>query len=207
MGQAVRSFAALALLLALAAPVRAADAAAVTGTAQDATDAPVWSDHGFEYGLRLSALSVFNGSPLAYGPIDLGWRFGNGVRIRTGLSLFYYTGLDSDSKQPDLGSESYYYEMVDWRLSTDYVVALPFKVKPVVGISVDLISGTRSRSVPQLRNTPKLAAWSMVAPGALLGLDWRGGEHWSTDLQVRFSHGFTEIGPVISTDLTWRYLL
>jgi hypothetical protein len=193
---------ALALLLGLAPGLEAAEAPAPAAGGQPAG----WAQSGFEYGVRLSTLSVFNGAPLAYRPFELGWRFASGLRVRTGLELFYYEGLDKDEKQPALGTEKYSYEMLNWRSSLEYVVPLPFRVRPSAGLSLDLISGSRTRALPGLLNPPRIGAWSVLAPGALLGLDFRGGPNWSLDLQGRFSHGFSESGPVAAADLGWHFL-
>jgi hypothetical protein len=183
----------------LASPAHAAEAA-------EAAPAPAVKDSGFEFGVRLSALSVFNARPLAYRPFELGWRFGNGLRVRTGIEIFYYEGRDRDDKQPALGEELYSYEMQCIRSSVDYVVPLPFKLRPVLGLSLDLVSGSRWRADPSLANSPRIAARNLLAPGALLGVDYRGGPHWSLDLHGRFSHGFTETGPLAGADLGWHYL-
>jgi hypothetical protein len=172
--------------------------------ADDGEPAPKALDRGLEIGFRLSALSVFNASPLAYSPLDLGWRFGNGLRARTGVSLFYYEGADSNKALPDQGVQRYSYEMVNWRSSLEYVVPLPLALRPVAGLSVDLISGTRHLVGVPL--APRIGAWSVLAPGALLGLDYRGGPHWALGLQARYSHGFSETGSVVAADLGWRYL-
>jgi hypothetical protein len=209
MGQTLSRFLLRALLLGLAAAGVAADAGAEGAEAlersQPASRA-AWKQSGFEYGLHLGVLSVFNGAPLAYGPVDLGWRFANGARVRAGLALFYYRGLDRDPVKPELGREYYYYEMQDLRVSAEYVVPLPFVVRPVAGLALDFIAGSRRRSVQGAGNVSSLAAWSMVAPGALLGLDWRVSQGLSTDLVLRYSNGFTPESPVVATDWSWRFL-
>lgn len=188
----------LAVLL-LAAGAQAAEAPAPTGWR-------AWKDTGLEIGFRLSALSLFNAAPLAYGPFELGYRFSNGLRVRGGLDIFYYEGKDRDARQPQLGEESYSYEMTDLRGSVEYVVPLPFRLRPTAGLCVDLVSGSRQRIVPGLVSQPKIEAWSVLAPGAILGLDLRAGEHWSLALQGRYAHGFTEVGPIAAADLSWHYL-
>lgn len=176
------------------------------GAAAGRAEAPAFSERGLEVGLHLSALSVFNASPLSYGPLELGWRFGNGVRVRGGINLFYYEGMDRDAKRPTPDPERYSYEMSDLRASVEYVVPLPSRLRPVAGLSVDLIGGSRQRVVSGLTAVPKIEAWTVLAPGALLGLDLRVAEHWSLGLQGRYAHGFTETGPIASADLGWHYL-
>lgn len=193
----------LAALACLSPALRADDEAPAPA---DPKDRSQWSQRGLEVGLGLSSLSVFNGAPLGYVPLDLGWRFGNGLRTRVGLLLFYYEGVDKDKDQPALPAEVYSYEMVDLRASLEYVVPLPFWVRPVAGLSVDVVSGTRHRTDPNAATRPNLGAWSVLAPGALLGLELRGGPGWSLDLLGRYAHGFTETGPFASADLSWHYL-
>jgi hypothetical protein len=204
----MRSAAAGALALALCAgALRAGDA--VSPPAQAAAPAwTAWSQSGFEAGMRLSALSVFNAAPLAYSPLELGYRFSNGLRARSGIQLFFYEGLDRDDKQPGLGLEKYSYEMLDWRLSLDYTVALPSRLRPVVGLALDVVSGSRHRAVPGLTTgSPQMGAWSVIAPGGTLGVEWRGGPGWSLELAGRYVHGFTETGPIASGELAWHYHL
>lgn len=164
---------------------------------------------GFELGLRLSALGVYHGAPLAYRPFELGWRFANGLRLRTGIELFYYEdhtpGDPAElAAQVAAGKRYYSYEMQNIRSSIDYVLPNAYRLRPVVGLSFDVINGLRSEK--DVDKSPKSSAWSVLAPGLLLGLDFRGGDHWSLDLQGRFSHGFTETGPVVGCDLGWHYL-
>lgn len=196
---------ALALALLLAAGLRADGAPAPAPEAAKPAWA-AWSESGFEVGLRLSALSVFNASPLAYSPLELGYRFNSGLRIRTGIQLFYYEGLDKDAKQPALGTENYSYEMLDWRSSLEYVVPLPSRLRPIAGLGLDLVSGSRHRAVPNLTTSQQIGAWSVIAPGALLGAQWRGGEHWAIELCGRYGTGFTETGALASAEFGWHYL-
>lgn len=201
------AWACLALGPALGAAVPAAGGALPVRDPRPAPDWTAWKQTGLELGFRFSGLSVFNAGPLAYSPFELGWRFANGLRVRSGVLVFYYEGLDSDPKQPELGVERYSYEMIDWRSSLEYVVPLPFRLRPCVGLGLDLIGGNRKRAVRDSPvEQPKTAAWGMAAPGALLGLDWRGGERWALGLQSRFSHGFTQQGPVVATELSWHHL-
>lgn len=196
----------LALALLCAASVLRADAAGLAEAPLDPTLRANWSQSGFQVGVGLSSLSVFNAAPLAYDPLDLGWRFENGLRVRVGLLLFYYEGQDDDKQQPLLGTEVYSYEMTDLRSSLEYVVPLPFWIRPVTGLSVDLVSGTRHRADRSLTSHPSISAWSVLAPGALLGLELRGGPHWAIDLLARYANGFSETGSFVSTDLNWNYL-
>lgn len=196
----------LALALLCAAVGLHAEATSLADAPLDPTLRANWSQSGFQVGVGLSSLSVFNGAPLAYDPLDLGWRFSNGLRARVGLLLFYYEGPDDDKQQPGLGTETYSYEMLDLRSSLEYVVPLPFWVRPVTGLSVDLVSGTRHRADRSLTSHPSIGAWSVAAPGALIGLELRGGPHWAIDLLGRYANGFSETGPFVSTDLNWYYL-
>jgi hypothetical protein len=195
-----------ALALLLAAGALRADAAPLSASAASKPAWSAWSENGFEVGLRLSALSVFNAAPLAYSPLELGYRFNSGLRVRTGIELFYYEGLDKDAKQPALGTELYSYEMLDWHSSLEYVVPLPSRLRPIAGLGLDLISGSRHRAVPNLTTSQQIGAWSVIAPGALLGAQWRGGEHWAVELCGRYGTGFTETGPLASAEFGWHYL-
>jgi hypothetical protein len=165
---------------------------------------------GFEVGVRLGALSVFNAAPLAYTPLELGYQFKNGLRARTGIQLFYYRGDDTDPKDPSAAIQHYSYEMLDWRLSADYVVPLPLALRPMVGLSLDVVSGSRKLDRDALGNPvvnpPAIAAWSALAPGGLLGVEWKAGEAWSLELAGRYAYGFSATGSIASGELGWHYL-
>ena len=168
--------------------------------------AQAWSEKGLEYSFRLSALSLFNGSPLSYTPFEIGWRFGNGLQVRSGIEIFYYEGVDRDAKQPALGDETYSYSMLNWRSSLLYVVPLPSRLRPVAGVSLEFVRGDRQRSVRGLVNPPKIEAWGYVGPGGVLGVDFRGGPSWSVSLDGRYTFSFNEVGQVAAADLGWHYL-
>jgi hypothetical protein len=164
-----------------------------------------WSDHGFEYGFSLSALSLSNASPLAYSPIQVGWRFANGVRARTGLDLFYYEATESDPAQGNAPS-LFSYSMQDWRSTLAYEVALPFAIRPVVGLCFDFIWGGKQLADP-LPNTVNNAggAWGGLGAGGLLGLEWRTSEHWSLAVAARYTL-IAAPGPLAAVDLGFHYL-
>jgi len=168
--------------------------------------APLWSESGLEYRFSLGALSTFNGSPLSYMPFEMGWRFANGLRVRSGLDIFYYEGVDSDAKQPALGKEIYTYDMLNWRSSVLYVVPLPFRLRPLAGLSLELMRGDRHRATPGVLNPPKIEAWGFMGPGGVLGLEFRGGPHWALSLTGRYTFSFTEVGQVAAADFGWHYL-
>jgi opacity protein-like surface antigen len=202
----------LALAAAFSASARAEDAPApVTATASVTATAPVTAtakmdESGAEYLLTLSTLSLFNGGALSYSPFELGWRFDNGVHIRSGLDIFYYEGLDIDGKKPENGVQNYSYDMIDWRTSLLFVVPLPYSLRPVAGVTVELLRGDRKLSGPKVVNAPKIEAWSFLAAGAVLGAQWRAGESWAVELLGRYTPSFSSAGSVASANLGWVYL-
>lgn len=187
--------------LGAAEPIRLAQAGAPLAVSPTA-----WSDHGFEYRASLSVLSLSNASPLAYDPLEIGWRFSNGVRVRSGLDLFYYNAQEADPTQA--GSfVGYTYSMQDWRTTVAYEVPLPFAIHPVVGVSLEFLWGSRLLQQVPL-NTPNntQAAWGGFGPGGVLGLQWRGGAHWALSSLARYTLPFGAPGPIAALDFGVHYL-
>lgn len=165
-----------------------------------------WAESGLEYRFSVGLLSVFNGSPLSYTPVELGWRFANGLRLSTGMEIFYYEGIDHDDKQPGLGDQNYSYSMQNWRSSVLYVVPLPFRVRPLAGLSLELMRGTRQLSTPGLLNAPTIDAWNAIGSGGILGVEFRGGPSWAASLTGRYTFSFGTVAPWDGLDLGWHYL-
>jgi hypothetical protein len=168
----------------------AVDAALVTGP----------KDSGFEYCFGATALSVFNASPLALTPFELGWRFANGLHVRTGVDVFYYEGLD-DAKPPDGSLHHYSYEMRDIRTSLLYSVPLPFRLRPMAGLTMELLGGTRKLSGLGVVNPSTMDAWGYLGTGAILGAECRLSEHWYVDLLARYTFSFATVGPMTGLGL------
>lgn len=202
--------------LAAVAPLGAAEATALSPSAAalSPTARPVATvvatpegpkENGFTYGVGAQALSVFNGSPLSYTPFELGWRFDSGLRVRTGVDIFYYEGVDKDAKQPLLGNQLYSYDMMDLRTSLLYAVPLPFPVRPVAGLTVEAVRGTRKLAGGVL-NAPSQEAWGFVGPGAVLGAEWRATEGLAVELLARYTVSFGDVGAVTGLGLGTSFL-
>jgi hypothetical protein len=176
--------------------------APVTATAT----AEPWKDSGFEYCFGATALSVFNASPLAFSPFELGWRFSNGLHLRLGVDVFYYEGLDTDVKSPAQGVRNYSYEMRDLRSSLLYTVPLPGRLRPLAGLTFEAVGGTRKLSGPGIVNPPTLDAWGFLGTGAVLGAEWRLSENWSLEAQGRYTFSFAAVGPVTALGLNMACL-
>jgi hypothetical protein len=167
-----------------------------------------WKDSGFEYCFGVSALSLFNASPLAFTPFELGWRFSNGLHLRTAVDVFYYEGLDfdPDPKAVDKGPRKYSYEMRDIRASLLYSVPLPGRLKPMAGMTVELLGGTRKLTGLGIVNPGVVDAWGFVGTGAVLGGEFRMSENWSAELLGRYTFSFGAVGSVTSLGLDLAYL-
>jgi hypothetical protein len=147
----------------------------------------------------------YNGAALSYIPIELGWRFESGLRLRLGMEAFYYEGPAED---PDTGTvTTYTYQMLDLRVSALYVWPWPFQLRPLAGFTVETVGLDSNRvatdtSLPQEQQ----GAPSFVAPGAELGLEYRGGPGWAVSLEARVVYGFSTQAHLEGTDLGWHYL-
>lgn len=198
----------LALSLALFAALAGRLPAAELGLTPSAEVVAVpWQESGFEYCFGLTSLSVFNGSPLSFTPFELGWRFNNGLHVRTGVDVFYYEGLDTDVKSPLLGVRNYSYEMRNIRASLLYSVPLPGRLRPQAGLTVEMLGGTRKVSGLGILNSPTLDAWGFIGTGAVLGAEYRLSEHWALEAQGRYTFSFGAAGSVAALGLGLAYLL
>jgi len=153
-----------------------------------------WSDHGLEYRVSFSGLSLFNASPLAYSPIEVGWRFANGVRVRSGLDLFFYEGQEPDPNNPGSNAQ-FSYGMQDWRTTLAYEVPLPSPVRPVVGVCLEFLWGTRQELTNPATPTvpyPSQSSWSGMGPGGVMGLEWRISSHCALSTLARYTLPFGE---------------
>lgn len=209
---------ALALFVGLAsvAPLGAAEAtllspaaAALSPTAQPVATLSATpegpKENGFTYGVGATALSVFNGSPLSYTPFEIGWRFENGLRIRTAADIFYYEGVDKDAKQPLLGNQLYSYDMMDLRTSLLYAVPLPSPVRPVAGLTLEAVRGTRKLAGGVL-NAAAQDAWGFLGTGAVLGAEWRVTGSLAIELLARYTFTFADVGAMTGAGLGTAFL-
>ena len=162
-------------------------------------------ESGFTYVIGATALSVFNGSPLSYTPFEVGWRFENGLRIRTAADIFYYEGMDIDAKQPELGQQLYSYDMMDLRTSVLYAVPLPSRVRPVAGMTVEAMGGSRKLAGGVL-NPPTQAAWGFLGTGAVLGAEWRAGDALAVELLARYTYTYANVGALTGVGLDTAFL-
>jgi hypothetical protein len=168
--------------------------------------AAAWPDHGVEYRFSLGQLWVYNAQPLSYVPIEIGWRFSNGVRVRTAIEAFYYDGPDKDATQG--GQTAWYtYSMNNWRTSLLYEYPWTRHLRPLMGVTIEAMWGSRQySSVPANTANPSSAAWSGFGPGALLGLQWQVGPHWGLSVTGRYLLLLGAPANVGAVDLGWDYL-
>jgi hypothetical protein len=160
------------------------------------------------YAFTLSLLSVRASGPLSYTPLEVGYRFGNGVQLRSGLDLFYYEADDLPKKEPDKPQEParpYRFEMMNWRSSLLYQVPLPLSVRPMAGLCVEAVRGERLERFKV--NPPKEEAWGYLGAGLVLGLEWRFSRSAALGAYGRGTQSFDEkTGLVSSLNLSWLYL-
>jgi len=205
---------ALLTLAVFAAPLGAAEAGApqaqspaaeVEAAPQAVPETTGPKENGFTYCIGVTALSVFNGSPLSYTPFELGWRFDNGLRLRGGVDIFYYEGIDKDDKLPLMGNQLYSYDMMDLRLSLLYAVPLPGRVRPLAGVTVEAVRGTRKLAGGVL-NPPTQDAWGFLGTGAVLGGEWRVSESLAIELLARYTFSYNDIGALTGIGLGTAFL-
>jgi hypothetical protein len=186
------------------------------------TDAPPplapseWSQRGLEYRFSMGAVKVPNGQALSYMPLEVGWRFADGWRLRLGVELFYYTGLYQDgitAGEGLVGPQVFYYEMEDIRLSALYEWPWHSRWRPLAGMTIDTVSGSRQLSYVFGPSTPTPpssvdsgSAYTFSAPGAEVGMEYRGGPHWSLSLEARYVVGVGYWANMAGTDFGWHYL-
>ncbi|MGH7441459.1 MAG: outer membrane beta-barrel protein, partial [bacterium] len=166
-----------------------------------------WSDQGFEYRFSLGVLKLHNGQALSYSPLEVGYRFRDGWRMRLGLEAFYYDGMDSDTSTGPT-SQLFYYQMEDIRLSVLYEWFRHHSLRPFAGVTLESVFGTRQLAVNPTPDTGESfeSAYSFEAPGAEAGLEYRGGPSWSVSWEARYVQGFGSWANLAGSDLGWHYL-
>lgn len=162
----------------------------------------VWERNTMFYAASISSLSLSNGDPLAYSPIELGYQFANGLRVSTGLELFYYEGLDTDAKNASAGIQRYTYQMNDWRLSVAYLAPITKTLRPLVGLSADFVGG--DRALARVPAASKQSAYSYIGLGATLGGEWMYSDGFSLSLLTRGIFSLGERGVSTSVGLGWQ---
>ena len=174
-----------------------------------------WSQSGLEYRFSLGILKLPNGQALSYTPLEMGWRFPNGWRLRLGAEFFYYTGYDQDKTtiSQGLGPQLFYYSMYDVRISALYEWPWHSRLRPLAGVTFESVLGTKQLSYvygPNNQtaptNAPVESANSFEAPGAELGLEYRGGPTWSLSLEARYVAGLGYWANMAGTDFGVHYL-
>jgi hypothetical protein len=184
-------------------PMGPETSAGTASAASVSSMAKAWGHAGVTYALSLSNWALNNASPLAYTPFEMGYDLGNGARLQTGIDLFDYEAVDIDGNR-------YSYAMTDWRTSLLY--RLPwqyrqFRLRPLVGISVDVVNGSKSLTpywvlgVDQNANAPKLSAWSYIGLGVQAGLEYLLSADWSLQLSERYESTFNTVASPMVTQL------
>lgn len=159
--------------------------AAVMSPGVDAGEA-----HGFLYAFSFAQWNVFNGAPLSYTPLEVGWAFENGLRVQTGIDLFYYEGMQDSLDTPPVETK-YTYDMMNWRTTLLYRMPLKFRLRPLVGITLEAVRGTRKLlpnfvgSVDTNATVHPIEAWGFFGMGGLLGMEWLFNRDWSWQLSAR----------------------
>lgn len=167
--------------------------------------AQAWGHSGFVYAFSASSWSLFNASPLGYTPFEFGYDFG-GLRIQSGIDLVYYEGKDTDEKRREAGLQRYSYEISDWRTSLLYRPDIESRLRPVVGISLNMVGGSR-RLTPDFQggkdinaDAKKIPAWSYIGLGGELGLEYLMTADWALHLGARYDLTFNTVpSPVVAT--------
>ena len=164
---------------------------------------------GVAYQFSLSNWTVFNGSPLAYTPVEIGYDFGNGMRLMTGIDLFFYDGQQDDAKVAPGVLHRYSYEMQDWKTTFIYRVPLQIRLRPIVGLSVEAVGGQR-KLAPDFSGpggadinagAGKFAAWGFLGASPLLGLEYMINPSWALNLSGRYAVTFSTVDSPIITEL------
>jgi hypothetical protein len=174
-----------------------------------------WSQSGLEYRFSLGVLKLPNGQALSYMPLEMGWRFRDGWRVRLGAEFFYYVGYDQDQTtiSQGLGPQLFYYQMEDFRLSALYEWPWRSRLRPLAGVTFESVFGTKQLSYVNSPSTPTAPANAPVesangfeAPGAEVGLEYRGGPTWSLSLEARYVIGLGYWANMAGTDFGVHYL-
>lgn len=165
----------------------------VTPTAPPAAEKPL-GHGGFVYEFSLAQWEVFNAKPLAYTPLEIGWDFGNGWRVLTAYDLFYYVGSENDQGT----ITQYNYQMYDWRTTALYRFNNPYRLRPIVGMTLDIVGGQKTLTpdvvdgvdLNAANESSASAAWGYVGVGALGGLEYLVSQDWTIQASERYDLAF-----------------
>jgi hypothetical protein len=181
-------------------PLPAAAPASVTEPAEALGHA------GVIYMFSFSQWHLHNGRPLGYTPFELGYDFGKGVRVQTGVDIFYYTGPDVEDGHPELGRRDYSYECTDWRTSVAFRMDTGTRLRPLAALSLNLVGGSK-RLAPDFSgpagkdlnaNSPKSSAWNYVGLGSELALEYLLSPDWTLHLGCRYDMTFNSVpSPIV----------
>ena len=153
--------------------------------------------------LTFTAKGYAPSSPLAYTPLEVGYRWPNGAQVKAGLGLFFYTAESQalrDDGTLDNQLVTHEYSATQMSLAVLYEVQAPWIIRPYGGLTVDLITTTRQARTRRLWNPSTLQwdpservigekdeeAWSMTGSAAVLGIRWPAGDHWSLKAEGRY---------------------
>jgi len=170
----------------------------------------LWSESGLEYRFSMGFLHLNNGNALSYMPLELGWRFADGWRLRAGFEAFYYQGRDTDSNTGPT-PQLFFYQMTDLRLSAIYAFRRKARLRPLLGLTIESVGALSSYR--QINNSEFNSAvisgndpaHSFEAPGAELGLEYRGGPSWALSWEARYVQGLGFWASMAGTDFGVQY--
>jgi hypothetical protein len=89
--------------------------------------------------------------------------------------------------------------MSNWRSSLLYRAALPMRLRPVLGASLNMVGGSR-KLAPVIQagkdisaDKPKIAAWGYTGLGALFGLEYLLSPDWALHSSLRYDFTFSSV--------------
>jgi hypothetical protein len=174
----------------------------VTATPTPGSEKPL-GHGGFVYEFSLANWNVFNGSPLAYTPLEIGWDFGNGWRVLTAYDIFYYIGEENDQ-----GTVTQYnYQMYDWRTTGLYRFNNPYRLRPILGVTLDIVGGQKTLT-PNIVDGVDLnagsggsPAWGYIGIGGLGGFEYLLSPDWTLQATERYDFAFGGVSSPYVTQL------
>lgn len=163
----------------------------------------LWSESGLEYRFSAGFMHLYNGNAMSYMPLEVGWRFADGWRLRAGFEAFYYQGRDTDASTGPV-PQLFYYQMTDLRLSAIYAFRRKHRFRPLAGMTIESVGALDSyREVNN--STGQDSAHSFEAPGAEIGVEYRGGPSWALSWEARYVVGLGTWANLAGSDFGVHY--
>jgi hypothetical protein len=146
---------------------------------------------GFFGVLGLSQYLLLNGAPLSYN-LGVGYEFQSGFRLRTALENYFYAGKEDAVVDGNPVSYSYSYTYNNWSTTADYAFALLPWLRPIAGVSMDLIVNAQ-KARQDVKDAKQEAAQNFFGAGVMAGVLVKLTNAWEAQASARLISTFSAV--------------